>query len=278
MQMFLSTLSQASDGIYSSGVDINAQAEEKRFREEIASRKIDNYLQEIAKYHSVPVMDKEVKHFLKKIPKNGVILDVGGCWGWHWRNIETLRPDVRVVILDFVRKNLKHAKKLLRKQINRSAFLLYGDATSIKIGDNLFDGYWSVQTMQHIPNFKKAAKEAFRVLKPGGVYANYSLNNQALVRFIYRLLGKHYHVSGKVDGSFYLDRASNNQIDILEKIFGVEVVKRYSEILFSPELLLQIGSKERSITGKLDSLFSSSFKPLALIARQQSHHLIKNNI
>ncbi|MBW1909674.1 MAG: methyltransferase domain-containing protein [Deltaproteobacteria bacterium] len=47
---------------------------------------------------------------------------------------------------------------MLGKLVNISIFLVHGDATSLVFNDNTFDGYWSVQTLQHIPDLKKANK------------------------------------------------------------------------------------------------------------------------
>ena len=199
--------------------DYSGQETEKNLRENVASKKYSNYLDTLSKHHSIPVMDAEVERFLKGIPKNGWILDIGGCWGWHWRRINDTRPDITVFILDFVRKNLFHAKVILGNCLNNNIFLVHGDGTSLKFEENTFDGWWSVQTLQHIPNFKKAVSEAWRVLKPQGLFANYSLNNHALIKLIYLTMGKHYHIKGNIPGEFYLERASQQQLEQIEEIF-----------------------------------------------------------
>ena len=61
-------------------------------------------------------MDHEVEQFISDLPMNSIILDVGGCWGWHWRNLEVIRPDIDVVIVDFVRANLIHVKMYWERQ------------------------------------------------------------------------------------------------------------------------------------------------------------------
>jgi len=37
-------------------------------------------------------MDNEVKKFVNLLPRNAIICDIGGSWGWHWRNIEKIPP------------------------------------------------------------------------------------------------------------------------------------------------------------------------------------------
>jgi ubiquinone/menaquinone biosynthesis C-methylase UbiE len=131
-----------------------------------------------------------------------------------------VRPDVFVFIVDFVRGNLIHAKNVLGSQINKNIFLVHGDATDLIFYDNTFDGWWSVQTLQHIPNFEKAVKEAYRVLAPSGMFANYSVNVQSFVRFVYCVMGKHYHIAGQIPGTFYLARASDEQLKMIQQAFN----------------------------------------------------------
>lgn len=220
-------------------------------------------------------MDKEISLFLQEIPKNGAIIDVGGCWGWHWRELHAVRPDIEVYVVDFIRSNLLHAKNVLEDSIGRNIFLIHGDATNLIFNDNVFDGYWSVQTLQHIPNYKITIKEAFRVLKNGGIFANYSLNIQWPIKLVYRLFGKQYHEKGNIPGMFYLARASSEQLKTIKTIFGNQVSKRYSEILFSPELKIIFPGRKSSFIGILDSYFSNNFGFFSGLARQQSYHAKK---
>ena len=198
MNKFLKNIKCNDDYIWGNVNNYGKQEQEKLLRIEISNKKYKNYLSEIKKHHSIPVMDCEIKKFLNKIPENGVILDIGGCWGWHWRNLNTIRPDVRVVILDLVRENLLHAKILLGELIyNKQVFLVHGNATSLKFDNEVFCGVWSVQTTQHIPDFSNVCREIHRVLTPNGIYWDYGFNNAPLVRFIYKLLKKNYHLKEK---------------------------------------------------------------------------------
>jgi hypothetical protein len=90
-------------------------------RERVATAQYANYLDAINRDHSIAVMDHEVNRFLAKIPQGGLILDVIGCWGWHWRRLAMTRPDVGVLIVDFVRSNLPHAHNILGELGGRSS-------------------------------------------------------------------------------------------------------------------------------------------------------------
>ncbi len=157
IEKILSYLELGEDNVFSYDFTNIEQDEELKLRESVASQNYQDYLDEISNHHSIPVMNREVKLYLKKIPSHGIIVDVGGCWGWHWRRMKYTRPDIFVFIVDFVRKNLIHARNILGPQINNS-FLVHGDATSLIFQDNTFDGWWSVQALQHIPNFEKAVR------------------------------------------------------------------------------------------------------------------------
>lgn len=268
----LSKLEYGNDGIYSYSFTSSGQDDEIKLRKRSASGRDSNLLEKISKHHSIPVMDREVRRFLEEIPQNGIVIDVGCCLGWHWRNLDNIRSDVTLFIVDFIRENLVRSKGIIGPQLNRNIFLIHGDATSLIFEDNTFDGYWSVQALQHIPDFNKAVCEAHRVLKKGGIFANYSLNNQFIIRVIYRIIGKKYHTEGVIPGLYYLARASDKQIKIIYEVFSNTITKRFTEILFQA-----IGSsgKERSLIGKIDSMLSSDSAIFSAIANQQSYHTVK---
>jgi ubiquinone/menaquinone biosynthesis C-methylase UbiE len=184
-----------------------------------------------------------------------------------------------VLIIDFVRSNLLHARNVLGELVGGQVALMHADATALPIalGESFqgFDGVWTVQTFQHIPAYEKAASEAFRVLKSGGIFANYSLNVQASIKAIKWVLGKDYHTYGWVDGNFFFARASLKQTQQIEAIFGCKVRQRWSEIIFNPELHFSTPGREGSWLGRLDALLSNDVGFLRWFARQHSFHCQK---
>lgn len=168
ISQLLSRMQLGDDSIYGYAFTNKEQVVELEMREQVAAGVYDNLLVKIAMCHSIPVMDYEVARFLRQIPPDGRLIDVGGCWGWHWRKLLQIRPDVQVFIVDFVRANLLYARELLGDAVNQSIFLIHGDATGLNFPDTAFDGYWSVQTRQHVVRFETAISEAHRILKRGG--------------------------------------------------------------------------------------------------------------
>ena len=275
MSGLLDQMKKGADGIYGSVAAGGSQQVEIDMRRDVATRLYDDYLGEISQHHSVPVMDREVRRFLAAIPSNGVICDVGGCWGWIWRDIATLRPDVTILIVDFVRENLVHARMVLDGLVDKQVYLVHGDAKQLKLLDASIDGYWSVQVSQHIPELENVYREAFRILKPGGIFCDFVLNNAGLTRLVYRVAGRPYHLNGDVEGRFFLRRASPENQSLLSSIFKVPVRSRFTEILFSPEVGLVLPGRVGSMLGRLDSMISGFPILTGLVARQQSFHLTK---
>ena len=277
MKKLLGKMSLGPDGIWGDVDDYGQQEDEKKLRQSIAHKVYSNYLLELSAHHSIPVMDREIEKFLSLIPNGGVVLDIGGCWGWHWRKINTQRPDITVVIVDLIRENLLHSKKILKELVtNKRIFLVHGNACSLKFGNENFDGVWSVQTTQHIPNFSVVCTEIFRVLKNNGIYWDYGLNNATLVRLLYNLFRKTYHLDGMIEGRFFLRRVNSNVIRVVKDTFYAEPVIRYSEILFTPDLGLPIGGKENSLFGKVDYNLTGGLSLLKFVARQCSFHVGKS--
>ena len=277
MNKFFRKMSLGPDGIWGDVIDYGKQEDEKKLRQSVAQQVYSDYLQTISVHHSIPVMDQEVEKFLNRIPHGGVILDIGGCWGWHWRKISNQRPDITVVIVDLIRENLMHAKEVLKEMVtNKKVLLVHGNACSLEFENKTFDGIWSVQTTQHIPDFDIACLEAFRVLKTKGIYWDYGLNNATLVRLVYNLFRKTYHLDGVIEGKFFLRRINDDVIKIAKDIFHSEPVVEYSEVLFKPDFGFPIGGKENSLLGMFDSIFTGNFFLLKFFARQCSFHFVKH--
>lgn len=275
MRQLLDHMELGEDNIYSSSFTSYSQQDEIKIREALASQQYFNYYEIISNHHSIPVMDQEVAKFLLKIPRNGCIIDVGGCWGWHWRHLSQQRPDVSLVIIDFIRGNLQHAAQLLREQVNKNIFLVHGEATQLPFPEKSFHGYWSVQVLQHIPNFEQTVSEAYRVLKPSAVFSSYSVNNIPWVGKIYKILGRQYE--GSIAGKYYLARGNDRQAQIIETIFGSKVVSEYSEVLFQKEFRTTFSGKMGSWLGKIDAMLTGKSILHKYIARQRAFHVIKSN-
>ena len=247
------------------------QTAEYEFRNSVAERRYPDYLEDISKFYSVDVMDKEVKKILHILPDSAWILDVGGGWGWHWRRLSEIRPDVSIIIIDFVKKNLLHAKNILSGLVGQAVHLLHADATLLPLNDGLIDLFWSVQCHQHIPNITDSLYEAKRVLRNGGEFRTYNFNYRPIEKLIYSLSGKNYLIEEDCD-NFFLRRSSDVFDETVGHIFKGEVMTEYTEIIFQPNF--RIKYKPGSMLGKIDAFLSGRtyFKN---VARQRTTSIIK---
>ena len=257
--------------------NINSLYQNKEFiiRKKVAKKNYPNYLKEISLHHSISVMDKEVKKFINLLPKKSIICDIGGSWGWHWRNVSLIRPDIKIVIVDFIFENLLIAKKILKEKINKNIFLINDDCCNFYIKNNFFDAIWSVQTLQHIPEYNKILKNIYNQLKNGGYFYNCNLNTNHLVRFIYAIFNKKYVIKGN-SNNYYLERSNKKQKEDLEKVFKNKSLTVYSELLFHPDLKIYTGSKN-NIFGKIDSFLTGECIIKKIFARQEAFLIYKKS-
>lgn len=280
-----SQIQLGSDGIYSATIaePESFQSSERIIRERDAAMEYEDYLEYISTLYSIPVMDKEIERFLALVPNGALVLDIGGCFGWHWRKLSQVRPDVGLVIVDFVRKNLQHARNILDDQIGSNIILVHANALSLPFPTTNsdyqgFDGIWTVQVFQHIPDFKQACLESCRVMATGGLFACYSMQAVPWIRLLYRLFRKKYHVSGLSKpgvGQMYLDRANKNQEKIISEVFNQAARMRYTECFFHPDVKITFSGRENSFIGKIDAWFGGNNFLNRLLARQKSCEVIK---
>lgn len=245
-----------------------SQKKEFTNRRKVAKFYYQNFYNHISDHHSIQVMDYEIANLLEKIPKDSIICDIGGCWGWHWRNVNLQRPDINIVIIDLVYENLLIAKKLLKKKINKQIYLVNDDICKLKINRKIFNTVWTVQTLQHIPKYTNAIKNIYKIINVGGYLYNYNLNINPIVKIIYKLFHKKYLIKG-YNNDFYLERSNMKQKKIIKKIFKNRIASRYSELLFHPDLKIKTG-KINNLFGKIDTFLSGSFIFKKILARQEA--------
>lgn len=253
------------------------QEGEIKLRLEAAGRKNKFDLLDISKHHFVDLMDLEVLNFLELVPEGGVVLDIGGGWGWHWRNLHIARPDVKIIIFDLLPENLMHVKDFCVTQ-NNNIVLVNGDACNLPFNSESIDAIWTVQTFQHIQDFSQAVNESYRVLKHGGLFRNYSVNKNCLTGILNILLLRKYHVHGFKKNLFWLSLASKGQRDIIANIFNCGVEYYFNEHFFHPNFKLTISPTSEKRIARIDLICSRIRVIGRFIARQQVYNVKKINI
>jgi ubiquinone/menaquinone biosynthesis C-methylase UbiE len=123
-----------------------------RVRESVAEAalqdlKSDNLLQVAAQHHSIPVMTQALTAWLKTLSQEALVIDVGAGWSWVWSKVLPQFPNVAVILVDFSYSSLKVSQRLLSGNDFSRYALVQGDATDLRLGDEIVDGYWSVQCL-----------------------------------------------------------------------------------------------------------------------------------
>ena len=252
IQKILSSYTKNNSNIYLGKVSSNDQAKELELREKVAiENKFD--LDQVAKHHSIEVMDNEVKNFILPLKQNSIVLDVGCGWCWHWRKIKKLRSDITIFALDFAQSNFKIAKEIFDGDSKSKIYFINENILQTNLPYNFFDAIWSCQTYQHIPNLPKAFEISYNLLKPKGLFCNYNLNYSIFSK-VKNLFKKNKRIHMQ---NYYLNKDIEYNCKLLEKIFKNKISKKYCEILFHPEFYFKFG-RENSIIGKLDSKLSGT--------------------
>ena len=79
--------------------------------------------------------------------------------------------------VDISQEVVKLARKNFSKEIPVNKYFKVGDVRKLPFKDNTFDVVFSFGTIEHIRENQKACEEAFRVLKPGGIFIT-NVNNK----------------------------------------------------------------------------------------------------
>ena len=119
----------------------------------------ENYIK--FREHVVP---KEIFEFIKLLPKNGRILDVGCCGG---RDSEKFsQKGLRVIGIDATESFLRVA----RKKVPKAKFIKM-NLLKLKFPKDYFDAIWAYAILLHIKrkDIPKVLKDFYRILKPRGI-------------------------------------------------------------------------------------------------------------
>lgn len=164
---------------------------------------------------------------LSKISKEDVVLDLGCGEGFL---ISILTNPKKVVGIDISKKALKRAKEVLKNRKNVE--LKWGDAQNLKLPSRSFDKIICSETLEHLPNPRRAMSEIRRLLKKDGL-AIISVPDEKRLQFIMKLakllsLTKMLHSHRKEEKyDWHLHQADKNFISKISKgLFKVKKIYR----------------------------------------------------
>lgn len=134
-------------------------------KEESHNAHIDNYRSDgVMKQYGNPNQSHylRISYFIDQVPENSKVLDVG-CNGGSL-GIHLLNKGCHVNGIDIVQELVDKAKR-------RGIYAELGEAEDLsRYEDNAFDVVMCGEVLEHLYDPLPAIKEAYRVLKEGGVY------------------------------------------------------------------------------------------------------------
>ncbi|HYG72270.1 MAG TPA: methyltransferase domain-containing protein [Actinomycetota bacterium] len=107
-----------------------------------------------------------VGEIAQHLPRGGAVLDVGNGLGAQDPLIARLVQPTRLVAVNITRSQLVAGREHLRAA---HALAINADAARLPLRDASFDGLISVEAAFHFPSRARFFRQAFRVLRPGGV-------------------------------------------------------------------------------------------------------------
>jgi len=178
------------------------------------------------------ILEKELEYVLKELKDCRDILSIGCGPAFLEAELARLNPQLKIVGLDISKEMLEDAPN--------SIHVALGDAENMEFKDNSFDALLYVTSLEFIEDYKKAVKEAFRVLKPRGKVLILMLNPKS-----------HYFQQEYNDKGSYI-RRNIKHIDI-------EKLERFLSYYFSLKTEYYLGIKNESIFDTTNSKFASLY-------------------
>jgi ubiquinone/menaquinone biosynthesis C-methylase UbiE len=115
----------------------------------------------------------------------GDVLEIGGGGGAMAAATARRFADARVTVTDVDPDMVFAAQRRLDGTPNAGAAL--ADVTRLPYADASFDAVTSYLMLHHVLRWEQAVAEAYRVLRPGGVFVGYDLTDSRTSRLIHRL-------------------------------------------------------------------------------------------
>ncbi len=116
-------------------------------------------------FWTVPMRDKALE--LGQLEEEGIsVVDVGSGTGFNTEGIVKMVPPRQVTCVDQSPHQMSKAKA--KPQLQGCTFL-EGDAENLPLASNSFDRYVSAGSIEYWPDPAKGIREAYRVVKPGGI-------------------------------------------------------------------------------------------------------------
>jgi ubiquinone/menaquinone biosynthesis C-methylase UbiE len=120
----------------------------------------------------------------------GIALEIGCGRGVGIKLIFDIFGAERVDAFDLDPHMIELAKRRI-KAFGEKVRLWTGDVTTIPTGDSYYDAVFDFGVIHHVPNWRDAIKEVYRVLKPRGRFYGEEVLKKFIVHPVWRRLLKH---------------------------------------------------------------------------------------
>jgi ubiquinone/menaquinone biosynthesis C-methylase UbiE len=175
----------------------------------------------------------EIKNILNYIEDGDYVLDAGCSNGYSTFTIAAAR-DIQVKAFDYSKKSIEYAVSAqYKKDKERKIKFYHGNILNIDESDNTFDKVYTIRVIINLLSWnlqKRAIKEMYRVLKPGGLFLMSeafmgSLRNLNKLRALANLPPLTVH-----DFNLYLEERKTEKF--LQKYFNIVEIKKFSSIYY----------------------------------------------
>ena len=142
---------------------------------------------------------------------SGLILDVGCGSGYSTKLIGSQYIPRELVAFDIMPEQIELAKKRYKE-----ARFFVGDVTEIKSPSNKYDAVFVFGILHHVPEWKVALREIYRVLKPKGVLLIEEVNRSG-VDFVEKYLHFSHPKESRFDWPQFAEELKEVGFDIVEE-------------------------------------------------------------
>jgi SAM-dependent methyltransferase len=115
----------------------------------------------------------------------GDVLEIGGGSGAMALATARRFGQARITVTDVDPDMVFAAQRRLGSTPNAEATL--ADVTGLPFGDASFDAVTSYLMLHHVLAWEQAIAEAYRVLRPGGIFVGYDITDSGAARLVHRL-------------------------------------------------------------------------------------------
>lgn len=213
------------------------------------------------KYQAELSWDKEARNLSWFGLQDGMsIVELGSGGGYISEKLLNLCPHSLVTIVDISPVMLERSKTYLQSQdkTHQRVTFIEASVTDTGLPDNHFDLAYGRLIFQHLPDPVAAAREIFRILKPGGKIVITDIDDQLCwlsepsISEVYFLLNKVSDIQGKLGGNRFIGR----QLWSILKNTGfinldLETILSHSGQIDLEEMLIQFDGFVRYATPEL---------------------------